>query len=238
MAVQMKLKLLPTLAYSCVLPLLIALGIWQLNRADEKQLFFKMQEQRVQSDVIVLAPDTQVDMEVLKYNKVSVAGHYDTGHQFLLDNQINNGRAGYFVLTPFILEGSAKAVLVNRGWIPLNKNRALLPDVNVIDTQTNILGRINSFPGVGIKLPGAETPMAGWPSVIGLVNSAVLAKTLGYSIFPFQIELAENQPNGYKRDWQVTTVMRPEQHTAYAVQWFALALVLTILFIRYSYKRD
>lgn len=233
---RMTFKLIPTLAYVCVLPILITLGMWQLNRAEEKQLFFKIQEQRVQSEVVVLTPDAPVDIGALKYNKVSASGHYDTAHQFLLDNQINAGVVGYFVLTPFMLEDTAKAVLVNRGWIPL-KDRTQLPEVNVTNGQTTILGRINSFPGVGIKLSGAEIPANSWPSVVGLVDSAVLSKTLGYPLLSFQVELANNQANGYKRDWQTTTLMRPEQHTAYAVQWFALALILTVLFIRYSFKR-
>jgi surfeit locus 1 family protein len=177
-----------------------------------------------------------VDITALKYSTVRVTGHYDNSHQFLLDNQINAGIVGYFVLTPFVLEGSTTAVLVNRGWIPL-KARAQLPQINVIDTQTTLVGRINSFPGVGIKLAGADIPAKSWPSVVGLVNTDVLAKTLGYPLFAFQIELAADQANGYQRDWQTTTVMRPEQHTAYAVQWFALALTLSLLFIRYSIKK-
>jgi surfeit locus 1 family protein len=232
----MRFKLIPTLAYLCVLPVLVALGIWQLNRAEEKQLFFKIQQQRVQSGVITLTSDTQVDITALKYNTVRVTGHYDNSHQFLLDNQINTGIVGYFVLTPFVLEDSTKAVLVNRGWIPL-KARTQLPQINVVDTQMTIVGRINTFPGVGIKLPGADIPAKSWPSVVGVANSGVLSKTLGYPLFAFQVELAADQANGYKRDWQTTTVMRPEQHTAYAVQWFVLALTLSLLFIRYSFKK-
>jgi surfeit locus 1 family protein len=32
--------------------------------------------------------------------------------------------------------------------------------------------------------------------------------------------------------------MLPEQHTAYAVQWFALAFTLTVLFLVYSFKKS
>ncbi|SJM93744.1 SURF1 family protein [Crenothrix polyspora] len=234
---HIRCKLIPTIAYLCVLPVLIGLGIWQLNRAEQKQNFFKMQAHRLQSQIIDLTTDSQVDLTLLKYSKVRVSGHYDGTHQFLLDNQISAGVAGYFVLTPFILNGSTQAVLVNRGWIAL-KDRSQLPQVDVVATPQTLLGRINSFPGVGIKLAGAEIPAKSWPSVVGVLDSAVLSTTVGYTIMPFQIELADTQPQGYKRKWQETTVMRPEQHTAYAVQWFALALTLTILFIRHRVKRD
>jgi surfeit locus 1 family protein len=227
---------MPTLAYLCVLPILISLGIWQLSRAEQKQLFFKTQEQQLQSDTLDLKPDTQINTESAKYNKIRVDGHYDVAHQFLLDNQINTGKVGYFVLTPLMLEGSGKAVLINRGWVPL-QSRTILPNVAVTDAPITVSGRINHFLEVGMRLPGAEIPAQGWPSVVQVVDGDVLSKALGYPLFQFQIELDASQANGYKRDWHTTTLMRPEQHTAYAVQWFALALILTILFIRYSLKK-
>ncbi|MEY3289337.1 MAG: hypothetical protein RLZZ419_1579 [Pseudomonadota bacterium] len=228
-----------TLAYCCCLPLLIALGMWQLGRSEEKKVFLEQQEQGLASaEVIQLSTAIDGDVDALRYKKVQVSGHYDQAHQFLIDNQISAGKAGYFVLTPFILEGETAAVLVNRGWVPLNKARSVLPDIQIKSQQASIKGRINHFPAVGIKLAGAEIPTEGWPSVLQVVDSQILAKKLGYSLFPFQVELNKDLPEGFGREWQTTTIMLPEQHTAYAIQWFALAFTLTILFIGYSFKRN
>ena len=229
----------PTMAYLCLLPLLLALGVWQLGRSDEKRHFLEQQEQSLASaEILRLSAGTEDDVERLRYNKVIATGHYDQAHQFLIDNQISAGKAGYFVLTPFVLQGQTKAVLVNRGWVPLNQDRSVLPDVQISNEQTVITGRINRFPSVGIKLAGAEIPAEHWPSVTQVVDTAVLAKKLAYPLFSFQIELDKNLPEGFKREWQTTTVMLPEQHTAYAMQWFALAITLTILFIGYSCKKN
>jgi surfeit locus 1 family protein len=235
----MKFEKAPTLVYLCLLPLLIALGIWQLGRSEEKRVFLEQQGQELaSSEIIQLSKASEDNLDRLRYKKVQATGHYDQAHQFLIDNQISAGKAGYFVLTPFVLQGEAKAVLVNRGWVPLNQQRSNLPDLQIGSEQTQVTGRINQFPSVGIKLAGAEIPTEGWPSVVQVVDSSVLAKKLGYSIFPFQIELDKDQPEGFKREWQTTTMMLPEQHTAYAIQWFALALTLTILFIWYSFKKN
>ena len=235
----MKFEKAPTLAYLCLLPLLIALGIWQLGRSEEKRIFLKQQEQGLaSSEIIQLSTAIEDNVDALRYKKVQATGHYDQAHQFLIDNQISAGKAGYFVLTPFVLQGETKAVLVNRGWVPLNQDRSVLPDVQIKNEQTVVRGRINRFPSVGIKLAGAEIPTEGWPSVLQVVDSQVLAKKLAYSLFPFQIELDKDLPEGFKREWQTTTIMLPEQHTAYAIQWFALAFTLTLLFIWYSCKRN
>jgi len=229
----------PTLAYLCLLPLLIALGTWQLGRSEEKRIFLKQQEQGLaSSEIIQLSTAIEDNVDALRYKKVQATGHYDQAHQFLIDNQISAGKPGYFVLTPFVLQGETKAILVNRGWVPLNQDRSVLPDLQIKNHQAAIRGRINRFPSVGIKLAGAEIPTEGWPSVLQVVDSQVLAKKLAYSLFPFQIELDKELPEGFKREWQTTTIMLPEQHTAYAIQWFALAFALTLLFIWYSCKRN
>jgi surfeit locus 1 family protein len=234
----MKFETIPTLVYLCLLPLLLALGAWQLDRAEQKRVFLKLQEQGGVTATLHLSAAIEDNTEALRYRKVEAVGSYDESHQFLIDNQISAGKAGYFVMTPFILQGEAKAVLVNRGWIPLNQDRSVLPDLPINKAITTISGRINNFPSVGIKLAGAELPTDTWPSVVQVVDSTILAKKLGYSLFQFQIELDKDLPDGFKREWQTTTVMLPEQHTAYAVQWFALALTLTIIFIWYSYKKE
>ena len=235
----MKFEKAPTLAYLCLLSLLIALGTWQLGRSEEKRLFLEQQQQGLaSSEIIQLSTSIENNVDALRYKKVRVMGHYDQAHQFLIDNQISAGKVGYFVLTPFVLQGEAKAVLVNRGWVPLNQDRSVLPDVRIKNEQTVVTGRINRFPSVGIKLAGAEIPTDSWPSVTQVVDSEILAKKLAYPLFPFQIELDKDQRAGFKREWQTTTIMLPEQHIAYAIQWFALALTLTILFIWYSFKKN
>jgi surfeit locus 1 family protein len=232
-----KLEKLPTLVFLCLLSLLLSLGTWQLNRAEEKRDFLLQQAQSQTVETLRLSTAIENNAETLRYRKLEVVGHYDVQHQFLIDNQISEGKVGYFVLTPFMLQGENKAVLVNRGWIALNQDRTQLPDVSITAEPTVISGRVNNFPSVGIKIAGAEIPTDSWPSVVQVVNSQILAKKLGYPLYTFQLELDKEHPHGFKREWHTTTLMPPEQHTAYAVQWFALAFTLTVLFIVYSFKK-
>ena len=229
----------PTLAYLMLLVLLCALGAWQLDRSEEKRLFLEQQSQGSSSaERILLSNNADITADKLRYKKTRVTGHYDLKHQFLIDNQFSAGKVGYLVLTPFILQGESVGVLVNRGWVPLNPDRAILPDVQVKSEIINVSGRINHFPSVGLKLPGAEIPTDSWPSVLQVVDVSVLTKKLGYPLMSFLVELDKDQQAGFKREWQSTTIMLPEQHIAYAIQWFALAMTLTILFIWYSYKQN
>ena len=229
--------LIPGIVVLCLLPVLISLGIWQLGRADEKRALLEQHSQRSHDKRLRLTADTRDDADLLRYREVAVTGRYDSSHQFLIDNQIVQGKVGYFVMTPLILQGSKKAVLVNRGWVALNKDRSRLPDIAFDDLGATVSGRVNYFPRVGYKLAGAEIPTPGWPAVVQVVDRAVLEERLGYPLFSFQIELDADQENGYLRDWRTIVPMPPEKHFAYAMQWFGLAFTLVILFIGFSCKK-
>jgi surfeit locus 1 family protein len=230
----MNSKRAPLIAYLCLLPILLALGVWQLNRADEKRALLKLQERRQSTEALLLSATLSDTSEALLYKTVRAVGHYDGDHQYLLDNQVNKGKVGYFVLTPLRLKNENKAVLVNRGWLPLGHSRADLPGINVELKEITITGRINRFPSVGLKLAGAETPTESWPALVQVVDTHVLAKQLAYPLFNFQIELDKEADYGFKREWREPTGMTPEKHLGYAVQWFLLAITLTLLFVKYG----
>jgi surfeit locus 1 family protein len=234
----MKYKRAPLIAYICLLPILLGLGVWQLNRAEEKREVISLQAQRGSAGTLVLSATMPDNLEVLLYKHIQTVGHYDGNHQYLLDNQVSKGKAGYFVLTPFRLINENKAILVNRGWLPLGQSRSDLPDIGVDMGETAITGRINHFPSVGLKLAGAEIPTDSWPALVQVVDTHVLAKQLGYPLFSLQVELDKGAANGFKREWQEPLAMTPEKHAAYAVQWFLLAITLTLLFVKYGFKKE
>ncbi len=232
------LAVFPALALTGLLTLLISLGFWQLDRAEGKRQLQELNDVRAEDQVLSLSISTSENIDGLRYRKVELNGSYDDTHQFLIDNQIVNGRPGYYVVTPLQLPRLNKAVLVNRGWVPLNKNRSILPDVSFLNTgNITLTGRINKFPSVGIKLKGADIPTSGWPAVVQVIDEQILSERLGYSLFGFQVELDANMDNGYYRKWHEVKLLSPEKHTAYAVQWFALAVTLCGLFLWYSCKK-
>lgn len=223
--------------YLLLMGLLCSLGIWQLGRAEQKRQFLLQQQAGQTLQRLNLNQQTVIDIDAVRCQDALVTGFYDTAHQFLIDNQVLDGKIGYLVLTPLKIKGQDQAVLVNRGWIALGQDRAVLPDINFVSAEQQVEGRINRFPTVGIKLKGADIPTESWPSVVQVVDSKVLSTKLGYAVQDFQIELASDAAHGYKRQWQHSTMIPPEKHLAYAVQWFGLALTLTGLFIWISSRK-
>ena len=227
--------------YLLLMVLLCSLGFWQVKRSGEKTAFLQQQQLALEAPVqdLNLQPIKETtNFETIRYQKVTIAGRYDDAHQFLVDNQVMDGKPGYFVLTPFLVNQEKRAVLVNRGWVPLGGDRNVLPSIGVKATVLLINGRLNHFPAVGVKLKNAEVPTEGWPSVVQIVSADVLAHKLGYELYGFQIELDAKAPEGYRRDWKVNPTISPEKHLAYAVQWFGLALTLTALFFWFNGRKQ
>lgn len=223
-----------SLASAVLLPLFVSLGIWQLHRAEEKQEIMRQCGQR-QSEPVLPANPGGWALEGNRCRRVELAGEWDAEHQFLLDNQIFNRQAGYQVLTPLRIEGTGLAVLVNRGWLPVGKDRRQLPDLAIQQAKLRTQATLDKFPSVGMRLKGAEIPTPGWPSVVQLLDAERLGERLGYRLLPYQVLLSANEPEGYVRDWKQAS-LDPEKNQGYALQWFSFALALSILYVWHGFK--
>ncbi len=105
--------------------MVISLGFWQLDRADEKRQLIALFDQRKSAPAV---PISQLSLDSdLRYRQVQVRGRYLDNRQLLLDNRIRNGQFGYDAVTPLRLEGTDEVVLINRGWIKGDPARRALP---------------------------------------------------------------------------------------------------------------
>lgn len=224
------------LATLLVLPLFLSLGFWQLRRAAERERLLDLRAERAEAAAVALGSAPLPSIDELRYRRASMEGHYDTGHQILLDNRVLNHQVGYFVLTPLRIAGSSEAVLVNRGWIRAGRDRALLPDVTVSGGSVRVHGVVEQFPGTGLRLAGGEIPTPGWPGLVQIVDAEVLSEILGYPIAPYQVLLDPSEPQGYLRHWTFE-VPDPNKNRGYALQWFSFATMAVVLFLWFGLKR-
>lgn len=227
--------LIPSAAAVIFFLLFVNLGRWQLERAHEKDALFASFEQQ-QPTVTPHGLTSNDSAEKSRYQHRKVYGHYDSAHQFLLDNMVNRGRVGFQVLTPLILPDQQRTLLINRGWIPLTGTRENLPPLGVDTGLRHVTGRIDRLPRVGIRPgPGVSKDQHGWPRVVLFPTASELEDVLDYPLFDFVLLLDRREPDGYLRQWR-PTVMTARQHLGYAFQWFAMAAAVLILFTVLSRK--
>ena len=228
-------RLLPSLFAAALCSLFVSLGSWQLGRADEKRAIMAAYEQRSASPPVAIDFAAE-DIAGLRYQHVEVLGRFDADRQFLLDNKVRDGRAGYEVITPLRIPGREQLLLVNRGWVPQAERRVLLPDVGVAGDELRLTGTLYVPYGEGYRLGGMDEGQLGWPRVIQYLDFDEIAQRLGQPVAPFTLRLDARAPEGYRRDWRPVP-FPAQRHIAYAVQWFALAAALVLIYFFVTIKR-
>lgn len=209
-------------------PCLLGLGSWQLQRATTKESLLAADLQYQQLAPVSLAEVFEPASGLL----VHLDGHFDERRAFLLDNRTRGGRAGYEVLSPFRLADGTWRVLVNRGWTPASPYRQVLPEIRPVEGRTAVQGRLH-FPVQPLVLAHRREPASGWPRVVQKVDMEILASQLGPGapLFPHVVRLDADSPGAYEAQWEeLSTPISAQRHRAYALQWFAMAAALLILY--------
>ncbi|MHA6491722.1 SURF1 family protein [Pseudomonas borbori] len=216
--------MLPSLLVLLLLPGLVALGFWQLARADEKrELLATHQARQAAAPISLTELERHADPA---YVRVQLHGYFDADHSFLLDNRTRDGKVGVEVLQPFYDQRSGLWLLVNRGWLPW-PDRRVMPTFATPDTSLNLQASVYVPLGEPFQLQGQ--PATGWPRMLTVVKPDVLWQQLGRGGLSYEVRL-EPGPASFQAEWPVVA-MSPDKHLGYAVQWFALAAALLGLFI-------
>lgn len=226
---------LPTAVTLVLLGVLTGLGLWQLERAPEKRAL--LEQWRARREAPPRSLDRVLAGKPAPFTPVEAVGRYDGEHQFLLDNQIRNQRPGFHVLTPLRIAGSDRSILVNRGWVPMGQGRSDLPELPVPGERVRVTGVLAPPPQAGIRLGAPDPGRQRWPKVIQYMVPERMADQVGYPVAKRVIRLSPEAAHGFDRNWEVPVPFGPERHVGYAVQWFALAVVLLGIYLAVNTKR-
>jgi cytochrome oxidase assembly protein ShyY1 len=219
-----------TLFTLVLIPFLFSLGLWQLDRAEEKAVIAaEFAERSVQPRVPLgeLQP-LSAERSSLAYRPVTVTGTVEPNHYLLLDNKIHGGRVGFEVIVP--MRTPEFIVPVNFGWVPGDPSRRTLP-TPVLPTGTiTVMGTVYVPLDDAYVLATEEAP----PSLPAVVQSFVPERDLvsissALATTPVTVRIAETDPHAFVVDWPIVNVS-PEKHTGYAVQWFTMSAVLLLIF--------
>ncbi len=218
---------MPLVATLVLLPCLVALGLWQLDRSRQKLEIRNAMLEAAARTPLTLA-DEVLTVETVRFRTVQIKGTYDTADQFLLDNKIHRGQAGYHVITPFQPSDASTRVLVNRGWLPWGVDRNVLPAAPAPGGEVEVTGRA-VIPAAGyfeLETQTPDTTTKVWQN-LDLEKFGTLVE---YRLQPFVVELdSESQAGGFQREWPEQSDDWVERHKGYAFQWFGLAITLVVI---------
>lgn len=210
---------------------MLRLGVWQLDRADQKHTLYLQQKAKSERASVPFGSlDVQnAQLQELRYTNTEVSGRYLSQGTIFIDNQVLNGQVGYQVFSPFLPTGSQTLLLVNRGWVPVGESRETAPSVDTPSVPLKLLGRLNN--------PPAQPPM--WDDDYAVAQGAVwaylpieqYAAQFQFDVLPLVLELAPDQTFDaqLRVAWSGVKQNGAAKHQGYALQWFAMAAAFVVL---------
>jgi surfeit locus 1 family protein len=209
----------------------IRMGIWQLDRLEQRRAFNSQVETMRAMELLDLNQNVPADIDSMEWRAVTVTGEYDFENQVALRNQFNGAQYGYHLITPLRFTGGA--VLVDRGFIPADGNAAP-KDWRKYDEAgpVTVTGQIRlgqEKPAFGGVADADAGPLDIW-------NNLNIVRISEQS--PYPILFVYVQPNEAENDTVPPIPFQPEveltegSHFGYALQWFSFA---TILFAGYPF---
>ncbi|MEZ9180201.1 SURF1 family protein [Vibrio cyclitrophicus] len=232
---------------------LIKLGLWQLDRGNDKLRYEQQLTERAQLspqplDVVIselreqgLSGQESLNPQTLSGLKADVDLVNTSGLMFLLDNQINQGTVGYviYMLGKVRLEDennslvAEKQLLIDLGFVAASNDRRELPQLGNITLPINMSGRLytRSVNPLSHEL-GLENTT---PKRIQNINITALSEYTGQAVLPFVFQPQSLESWPYELLWR-PTAMKSEKHFGYSFQWFVMAAVLLFLMLLIGYR--
>lgn len=214
----------------------VALGSWQLDRAAEKKRLLAAYAAQADSLAVPLA-QARGQAGDGSFPHVFVSGRYDSGHAYLLDDQVRNGRQGRLAFALFVPDDGALPLLVNRGFVAFNPDGGMpaLPELPA--DRVTLQGIYGTAPGSGLRMGGNALPaQANWPKLTIYIDTEEIGEDLGRHIDSGVLLLDPEPQSVFFREW-TPQIIPPEKHLGYAFQWFCFAVASLVIFIVLHWRR-
>ena len=206
------------------------LGMWQLSRAAQKEALQTNLDLRGAQPPLGLAElaRDEATAAAQRYRRIELSGRWLAQNSVFLDNRQMNGRPGFYLLTPLLL-ASGDAVVVQRGWAPRSpSDRALLPELPTAAGPVTLSGQIAPPPAALYSFASGESGR-----LRQNIDLVTYARETGVALRPLsvlQMGIEASDNDGLLRQWPPPAV-DVHKHYGYAFQWFALATLLTGLYV-------
>ena len=222
---------------------MVRLGIWQLDRLEQRRLFnARVQEQLDQPMLELKADALGADLEAMEYREAHVTGEYEHSFEVALRNQAHNNQFGVHLITPLRIAGSDQAVLIDRGWIPYEDYESGQWAEFAESGQVEVRGRIRvsqTRPTIGFRSDPTPAPGEGPLRTWNMLNVSRIAEMVPYSLLPVYIQQAPDSAWTAMPYRSLPEIELTEgSHLGYAVQWFTFALILGIGYPVYVYRQQ
>ncbi|MGQ3045816.1 MAG: SURF1 family protein [Niveispirillum sp.] len=235
---QFRPRLIPSIAAFIALAILLGLGTWQVERLGWKTDLISRVEAGLAADPVDLPASIEKPAD-WDYVRVRVTG------RFLHDKEVYIGprlyprpdgrqEQGAHVLTPLVRDDGAGTVLIDRGWVPLDKRDPATRTPGQVEGSVTVsaIARVPQHRAFMQPDNDPATRTFFWLDMQALAGIAGVER-----LAPLVLQAdATANPGGLPIGGR-TIVALKNDHLSYALTWYGLALTLIGVFIAASFRR-
>lgn len=219
-----------TLAAAAGIALTLALGQWQVGRAQYKEALQARYDQLGRQPAVSIGPDP-VDRDSLLLRRVELRGTFEPKYTVFIDNRTYRHQPGFHVATPLRITGSDRRVLVNRGWVASPRDRSL-PEVRTPAGEQTVQGVAVAWSERYLELSTKVAEGNIWQNLV----YERYRQATGLELQPVVVQQTSAADDGLVREWNRPDLGR-NTHLAYAFQWYALSLAILVYYLVSHVKR-
>ncbi len=225
----------PTVITVPSLIILVGLGVWQLQRHQEKTAMIAERSERTAAAPVAL-PGPDDDIAGLEFRRARATGTFLHDRELYLAARSLNGNPGYHVVTPLQLR-DGRRLMVDRGWVPLDRKDPATRGEGQLAGPVTIDGVVR-LPGRQNWLVPDNDPATNVWFWMDLPAMAATTGTAPAALAPVYLDAGPAaNPGGYPLGGQ-TRLNLPNDHLQYAITWFLLAAALAVIYVVYHTRRD
>ena len=216
-----------TVAALVVAAVTFSLGQWQLRRAVQKiGLQSSIETQGNQPILDNRALSGFGDVQDALHRQATLKGVWQSEHTVFLDNRPMDGKSGFNVVTPLVLQGTSQIILVQRGWVQRDfTDRTRLPEITTPVGPVTVRGRIAPPPSKLYEFKGIEQGR-----IRQNIDNVAFAAETRQSLLSVSMLQTGVANEGMLRDWAPPN-LGVDRNYGYAFQWFGLSALVVFLYL-------
>lgn len=212
----------------------VAAALWQTQRADDK-LALQAQWDAALAARPVLLDANRLAQGIAVPSRVSLRGEFLPSFTVYLDNRMQDGVAGFRVITPLRLAGAGPLVLVDRGFAardPVDRTRlpAAPPAIGVVEIDGVAIAHATRSLELG------SGPKPGLPGIWQNLDYDDFEAASREPVARLLVLQQSDSADGLRRGF-TPPATGVDKHRAYAFQWWAIAALIVGLTLFFGFRR-
>ncbi len=232
-------RLWPSLTTALALAVLVAMGNWQLERLQWKRSLIAEMTERMAGPAVALPP-APVDVAALRYRPIQLQGRFRHDRELYLEARTRKGRPGLHLVTPLVLD-DGRVVLVDRGWVPVERRRPETRPEGQVAGPVSLTATLWTGGWKGYDFLRPENDPAGnvwvWMELPRMAESLRFGGLDNVASGYYLVAGPAPNPGGLPIG-RAPGVELANDHLGYAITWYALALVLLVIYLLHQSRPE